>query len=165
MLFIIFSNSTFYFSFLKGSYERKIKVDAIKVIVAIAKIDSSALAHNRNIRDSSEKFFLTLGINETFCETTVFILFQELMKEGIMKNEKELINATEEMLYIAIELSKKTIIIEKNEDFVGIFDNFINIAKEKGFNGELHENKNEVLGSLLFLDWMEFCKDVYIFLF
>lgn len=95
----------------------------------------------------------------------VFILFKELVKEGIMNNKKESINATEEMLYIAIELSKKDLLIKENEELVGIFDDFIKIAKEKGFKGEFHENKNEILGTLLFVDWVEFCKDVYIFFF
>lgn len=88
-----------------------------------------------------------------------------MLKENIIKKGEYGSEVMEEVLYIVEMINKKKDIINLDEDVINIVNNFITIAKEKGFEGKVLKNKNRIIGEDIYIDWIELCKEVCIISF
>lgn len=94
----------------------------------------------------------------------IIILFKEILKEGIVKKGDYGSDIIEEMIHIIEKIVKKKNILNIKEDIVNEYKDFVIIAKEKGFEGKLYNNKYEILAEDIYLDWIALFKEVYILL-
>lgn len=94
----------------------------------------------------------------------VYFLFQEMIKEGIIKKGGYGSEIIEEMLFINEELKRKKDITNLDEKYLKIVNDFTVFAKEKEFEEKLWKNKNDILSDFIYYEWNALCKDVCIFL-
>lgn len=84
------------------------------------------------------------------------------MKEEIIKKVEDGSEMIEEILFIS-EMIKKKYMIKMKGDVINIINSFINTGKDKGFEGKLYKNKNDILSEEIYINWIElFNKDVCI---
>lgn len=144
--------------FLKDYYKSKISEEAKKLLLIFIRNDSSCLLNDELICYnyysilSSEIFFS--------CDkkSSIFHLFEEIVKEGIIKNGEDGSEIVEEMIFIGEEMNKKKDVINITKELINKVNIFIKISKEKGFEVKPLKNKNEKIACFIFNDWKKICK-------
>lgn len=110
------------------------------------------LPSNKNYSDEDKKF--------------IYILFKEILREGVIKKGEHGSEIIEEILLIGEMTNRKKDIINMKENVMNYINDLIRIAKEKGFEGENVKNKNKIILDFIFFEWKHVCKeDVYLFSF
>lgn len=157
-MFLIFVNSKLFFiSFIKEYTGSKVSEDSIKAIIIIGKRYTSDIMNNDDIKES---YCSILPSNDRYSyeqKESIIILFKEMMKEGVIKKGGNGSEIIEEMLFILKEMEKKKDIIMIEEEMMKEADDFVLIAKEKGFKENLYKNKNNIIGEVILIDWKELC--------
>lgn len=143
---------------LKDYYKSKISEEARKLLLILIKNDSSCLLNDElicynyyNIL-SSEIFFTCDKKN------TIFHLFEEIVKEGIIKKGENGSEIVEEMIFIGEEMNKKKDVVNLTKELINKVNIFTKISKEKGFEVKPLKNKNKKIASFIFNDWKKICK-------
>lgn len=149
----------FYF-FLKNNNTSKINEEARLLLLLLIKKDSSIMMNNElicnnynNILSSENYFSFDKKIN-------IFIFFKEIIKEEIIKRGEFCSELIEEMIFLGEEIKKKKEIMNVKEELINEINDYLRIAKEKGFEGKIWENKNEKVVNYIFCEWKEICKEV-----
>lgn len=144
------------------------------MIYFISKNDSSEIIKSKELINSVFVLYPSKIKNSYEKKRNIFILFKDMLKEGMIKIEnkkikkeyeeedKSLSDVIEKMMIIGEEIKKEKDILNVTEDMDDIINDFINMAKEKGFNEENVENKDEMILQFAFNEWEELCdEEVY----
>lgn len=131
----------------------------MKAIITIAKKCPSDIMDCYSIKNSYKCILPSLSNYSCEEKKIVLILFKEMIKEGLI-NKGEGLELVEEMIFIIEEMERKKNIINLEEELLNEYQNFVRFAREKGFEGKLFKNKNEILASFLFTDWKVLCEEV-----
>lgn len=83
-----------------------------------------------------------------------------MLKEDIIKKEESGSEEIADMIFIGGEMKKKRNILNISEDLINVVNEFIRIAKEKGFEENSCKNKDRILADFIFVDWKELCLGV-----
>lgn len=150
--------------FFKECPNNKIIEDSIKVIVTIAKKYTYDVMNDDYIKNSYKDILPSCNKYNYEKKKIIIILFKEILKEGIIKKGDYGTDIIEELMYIIEEIVKKKNILNLKEDIVNEGKEFVIIAKEKGFEGKLYDNKYEILAEDIYLDWIALFEEVYILL-
>lgn len=92
----------------------------------------------------------------------VFILFKELIKEDIIKKKELGSEIIERIMFAEEEMKKKKDKILMKEEFINEANDFIEIAKEKGFEEDYLKNRNIITIDYILCEWKELLRDVFI---
>lgn len=84
-----------------------------------------------------------------------YSLFKDMIKEGIKKKEEYGMERIEEILIVAEIINKKKDIINIEGSIISFVNDFIKIAKEKGFEIILDMNNNNMFAEYIYSKWME----------
>lgn len=160
MNFIIINYFLYYFSLLKKCDNDERRDEAIKVIITIARKYPSEVFEKDRMRSSSFNIQFSREYYSDKETMNVILLFKEMIKEGVINKGGYGSEIIEEIFYFG-EMIKNTygIILNKKEDIYNISDDFIEIAKEKGFGGAFFKEKYEILADFLITGWKEMCKE------
>lgn len=145
---------------LKKNSDNKIIEDAIKTIVAIAKNHFSDVMNNLNIKYGYKDVLLSNNEYSYKQKKSIFILFKEMLKEGVIKKEESGSEIIEEISIIGEEMKRIRDIFFITEDLLNTIDDFNSLVKEKGFKEKSLEDKNKIITDYVYRGLKEICKEV-----
>lgn len=85
-----------------------------------------------------------------------------MLKEGVIKVEEGERKTVEKALFIGEIFYKNGNTNNSEEDYNETINNFISFVKENGFDGSVSNNKNELILDVVYLRWLDLCKNVWI---
>lgn len=161
-------NSSFYnyfficFSFFKNYSKTEISEDSRRVLIIIIKKYPLDLLNNNKVKDIYKDLLSSKNEYSYEQKENVFILFKELIKEEIIKKKELGSEIIERIMFAVEEMKKKKDGMMMKEEFINEANDFIKIAKEKGFEEDYLKNKNVIIIDYIFYEWKELLKDVFI---
>lgn len=158
MVLLINNNLLIYYSFPKTYSGSTLSEDAIKAIVSIGKKCPSDIMNCDKIKYSYKDILPSNNYYSHKKKKNIFILFKEIVKEGIFKKGDYGSNIIEEILFIGEEMERRKEQCKINQDLVNEAINFVRISKEKGFEEVNDENINEIKFDFVCYEWKELCK-------
>lgn len=142
-------------AFIKG----KIKEDGTKVMVAISKKYPSEVLNNDYLNQCFVSIFPHSGSFSSEEKICYFSIFKEILKEVNIEKGQSGTEIIEELLFIGELMEKKKDVLCIEEELMNEANNFVRIAKEKGFEGKLWKKKNLIVKECMLIDWIELCKE------
>lgn len=130
----------------------------IKIIIIVAKKVPTNVIDYYEIKTSSKQILPSYNEYNFEDKRNIFILFREMINEGIIKKGEKGSELIEEILFIGELMIKKKDIIKIKKEYVDTVNNYTVIAKKKGFKEVYKSDKVKLLANFLFYEWVELCE-------
>lgn len=116
--------------------------------------------NNFNIKYGYKDILLSNNEYSYKQKMSIFILFKEMLKEGVIKKGGSGSEIIEEISIIGEEMKRIRDIFFITEDLFNTIDDFNSLVKEKGFKEKNLEDKNKIITDYVYKGWKEICKEV-----